>query len=97
MRKVIMIAEGYRCVGSCKTVFDDFGTCIVPELPWINENDFAIAEEQAEHISEGEFYRNVNPDPFVEQELDGHECEFMEADGVYLIYDQDTDRHYFFA
>ena len=95
--KMTIIAEGYRCVGTCVTSFDPGGRCIVPELPWATEDDFQFADAQAEHLSEGDFYANVNPDDHVEQEIDGHEVEFLEADGVYIIYDQDTNRHYFFA
>jgi hypothetical protein len=95
--RTVIIAEGYHCVGTCVTSFDDAGRCIVPELPWATEEDFQYADQQAEHITENEFYANVPPDEHIEQEIDGHECEFLEADGVYIIYDQDTNRHYFFA
>jgi hypothetical protein len=93
----VLIAESYRCVGTCTTSFNDEGACLIAELPWTNVVDFAIADGQAEQLTEDEFYGEVNPDPFVEKEIDDHECEFMQADGVYVIYDVDTDTHYFFA
>ena len=93
----VLIAESYHCVGTCVTSFDDDGTCNVPELPWANVQDFQVADSQAEQLTVGEFYANVPPDPHVEAELDGHEVEYMHVDGVFMVYDADTNRHYFFA
>lgn len=96
MKTTVIIAEDYRCVGSCAIVFNDDGKCVEPELPWATVKDFEIADEQAEHISLEEFYRFVQPDPFVEGECDGHECEYLTVDGVFMIYDAQTNRHWFF-
>lgn len=93
----VIIAEGYRCVGTCVTSFDDDGTCNVPELPWATKSDFEIADQQAEHLDIEEFYANVHPDPHVEEELDGHEVKYLHVDGVFMLYDDDTYRYYFFA
>lgn len=95
--KMVIIAEGYRCVGTCTLAFDDDGSCTVPELPWATLKDFEIADEQAEKIPVEEFYAHVPPDPFVESELDGHEVEYLFVDGVFMVYDETTNRHYFFA
>ncbi len=95
--KMVIIAEGYRCVGTCTIVFDSDGNCNAPELPWATIADFEIADAQAEKISVGEFYAHVPPDPFVEAELDGHEVEYLFVDGVFMVYDETTNRHYFFA
>lgn len=95
--KVVIIAEGYRCVGTCTLVFDEDGKCNAPELPWATLKDFEIADEQAEHLGVEEFYGFVPVDPFVEGELDGHEVEYLHVDGVFMIYDVNTNKHYFFA
>jgi hypothetical protein len=96
MKTTVIIAEDYRCVGSCAIVFNEQGKCVEPELPWVTVKDFELADEQAEHLTADEFYSVVKPDTFVEGELDGHMVEYLMADGVYVIYDADTNRHYFF-
>ena len=96
MRTTVIIAEDYRCVGSCAVVFDEDGKCVEPELPWVTVKDFELADEQAEHLTPDQFYGTVHPDTFVEEEIDGHMVEFLTVDGVYMIYDADTNRHWFF-
>jgi hypothetical protein len=95
-RGKIMIEDDYSCVGTCVTAFLD-GQCIVAELPWRDEEDFSIADANASELGEEEFYAIVDPDPHVEAEIDGHEVEFLQVDGVYMIYDIDTNKHYFFV
>ena len=97
MLTTVIIAEDYHCIGSSKFLFDDYGICVSDELPWRSMYDFRLAFEQVEMLSELEFYNNVPVDPFIEQEIDGHYVEFMTADGVYMIFDQDTDVFYFFV
>lgn len=97
MLTMVIIAEGYHCVGTCVTSFEEDGSCSTPELPWATLSDFEIADEQAEHLTVEEFYAHVPPDPHVEAELDGHEVEYLHVDGVFMVYDVDTNRHYFFA
>ena len=97
MTSVLIIAESYPCVGTCVTAFDDEGRCIVPDLPWATVTDFGIADSMAEHLSKSEFYTYVPLDPHVEAEIEGHTVEYLETDGVYMIYDIDTNRHYFFV
>jgi hypothetical protein len=95
--KIGIIAETYHCVGTCVTAFDANGRCIVPELPWSNLADFEIADGQAEHLSKREFHQYVPSDPHVEEEIKDHDVEYLQADGVYMIYDVDANRHYYFA
>ena len=95
--KIGIIAENYHCVGTCVTSFNDDGKCIVSDLPWNDLKDFELAEEMAEHLSRQEFYSYVPFDPHVEDEIEFHAVEYLTTDGIFLIYDINTNRHYFFA
>ena len=100
MRTIIVMADPhYRYIGSSLTVFDwtNKGHCIEPLLPWRNAQDFVDADHIAEMMTDVEFYANVPPDPHIEGEIEGHECEYFQADGIYFIYDADRNIYYFFA
>lgn len=97
MKTFVIIADShYRCVGTSVTCFDDSGLCLEPELPWVCFRDFVIADQIAEPLNEISFYGNVPADPFIEAEIEGHYCDYFQVDGVYMIYDAETDVYYFF-
>ncbi len=95
--KVGIIAENYTCVGTSVTSFDENGKCVNSDLPWVDIQGFQDANSIADRLSRREFYCFVRPDIHVEDEVEGHVADYLESDGVYMIYDADTDRHYFFA
>ena len=82
--------------GTCVNSFDEEGNCIT-NLPWLTVSDFAVDEENAEEINKEEFLKNVDISKELIKKLLKHKLKFMKADNVYMIYDDNTDIHYFFV
>ena len=85
-------------VGSCKDSFDDDGDCIVRELPWSTVSDMAVADENATPTNKDNFLHAVSILGDVTQRVSGHDLSYsVTEDGVYVLYDDTTDTHYFFV
>lgn len=91
-----LIEQKKHCVGTCVNSFDEDGNCIVTELPWDDASAFAVADEESKEISKEEFFKEVELSPELLKRLSKHRVKFFVADGVYMIYDENTDIHYFF-
>ena len=91
-----IIHEKKYCIGTCVNSFDENGNLIGAELPWRDASSFAVAAENAKNISEKEFFKNVTISPEMMKKLSKHQLDYLIADGVYMIYDDNTDVHYFF-
>ena len=74
--------------GNCVNSFDDSCNCIIDSLPWRDATDFAQALDNAEVVKPFEYPSWVAiPHPF----------EYYQVDGVYIVYDDEDDVHYFFS
>jgi len=85
-------------IGNCKNSFDSDGDCHLAALPWGTVSDFAADEESAHKLSIQEFLKHVFVPDGVHRALIGHVVDLLrtESRDVYMIYDHDTDTHYFF-
>ena len=84
-------------VGTCVGSFDEDGYCIVDELPWRDVTQFAVSEEEAKNITRKQFINNVVIDATVKNATKGHVKFYLKSsDGVYMLYDDTDDIHYFF-
>ena len=88
-----------RFVGTCVNSFDEDGDCIIPELAWDHTSAFAVDEENAVPVQPMEFNKVVAITPDVAQTFTGHQISYLRTEDhhVYMIYDHDTDVHYFFV
>jgi hypothetical protein len=84
-------------LGTCVNSFDEDGECTVPQL-YRDVSDFAYHEENAQKISSKEFYNKVGKIPTVIDSQIGKNREYLydEDNKIYMIYDVDSDVHYFF-
>ena len=86
-------------VGTCVNSFDnDYGTCIIDQLPWRDISEFEYSLENADAISQEYFSMNANVSKEIKQILRGHiKTYYLTKDNVWIIYDEDEDIHYFFV
>jgi hypothetical protein len=97
MRSWINIFEGKHYIGSCVNSFDEDGDCIIDELPFSTVSDLAVAEENAKVINKNAFDETVTVPESIEHLTVGHEISYLVHDEVYMLYDLDSDIHYFFV
>ena len=85
-------------IGTCVDSFDEEGDCVV-SLPYATVTDFAAGDERAEHMSEKNFRRKVIIHQALEEEIFGHVIQYLwdRNKDQYMLYDADTDVHYFFG
>lgn len=85
-------------VGTCVDSFDDDGNCIVDELPWSTVSDFARVEENAATVFEDKFLSvcDVPKSIYLSTQNSAIQC-LKSEDGVYMLYDEGSDVHYFFV
>ena len=81
-----------QLVGTCIDSFDETGDCINLHLPWSNTSDFAVAEENANHLDKNQFLSVIT----IPKKLSNHKLEYLNCDGIFTLYDAETDIHYFF-
>ena len=86
-------------IGTCVDSFDEEGDCVV-SLPYATVTDFAAGDERAERMLEDAFRSKV----IIPQDLEdlisvGHEIDYLwdQDKDQYMLYDADTDVHYFFG
>lgn len=85
-------------VGTCANSFDQVGNCVIDQLNYRDVSDFAQALENTTiKIPENEFYYNVNVWSDIEKKLSKN-LDFLydERNDVFMIYDNDSEIHYFF-
>ena len=97
MRNWINLCETKHYVGSCVDSFDEDGDCIIDDLPWSTVSDLGHADENAQDIGSVTFLQNVSLPNEIAADTSGHEIQYLEYDGVYMLYDVDADVHYFFT
>ena len=88
----------YYFVGTCVNSFDeDDGTCVFDNYQDVS--DFAQSEEEAERIDAHAFYDAVAVPDQIARSLTNHELQYLRDihRDVYMIYDVDSDIHYFFV
>lgn len=84
-------------VGSSKDSFNDNGVCINRELPWSTVSDLADEDENAEPIDKEDFLARVFMPVSLAQEVAGDDLRYYSLrNGIYILYDEDTDTQYFF-
>ena len=89
--------KNYLYVGNCTNVFDeDTGECA---LSMFNDvSDFAYQDENSENIDAKEFYERVIIPENLKTSLSKNlEYKYYDQSDIYVIYDDDTDIHYFFS
>jgi len=84
-------------VGTCVNSFDEDGMCIVPDLPWNDITEFAIADERAPEITREAFLGRAHIPEGVLDLLSGKDAAYLDMEGVLAIHDLDDDVHYLFA
>lgn len=91
------ISKNAEFLGTCVNSFDDEGECVVPRL-YRDVSDFAYHEENAQKISSKEFSNAVGKIPYAIDNQIGKSREYLydEDNDVYMIYDTESDVHYFF-
>lgn len=95
--KAAQILLEAKYMGNCTNIFDEEGDCLFPEL-YTDVSDFAVHEENAKKITAKEFYKQIMS---IDQDLEdtiSHNRTYLHdiENNVYIIYDNDTDIHYFF-
>ena len=83
-------------VGTCINEFDEDGDCIDNQLPWQHVSDLAIGEDHKKEITRDDFFQHCEVSDGIKKLLGQHPLEFLIIDGIYTIYDEETDVHYFF-
>jgi hypothetical protein len=85
-------------LGTCVNSFDEDGYCDIPGLPYSDTTEFAQAEEEAKKISSQEFLKAVGEVPKdLKAELSDNLIFLHDIENdLYMIYDDNTDVHYFF-
>jgi len=85
-------------VGSSEDSFDASGYCTNRELPWSTLSEF-VEDENAEPIDKEDFLARVFMPPSLAQEVTGDDLSYSHdrSWGIYILYDHDTDTHYFFV
>ena len=88
-------------VGNCKNSFDDETGEIINGLniAYNSVTDFAAGDERAVEISEKDFRSAVEIPDYLDHEVDGHEVLYLldEDQRQYMLYDSNTDTHWFFG
>lgn len=86
-----------KYMGKCTNIFDEDGEGLFPEL-YRDVSDFAVHEEDAKQITAEDFYKQVTSiEPELEDEIGPNRIYLHDVDNdIYMIYDDDTDIHYFF-
>ena len=98
MRLSEVIVAKAHYVGSCKNSFDSDSQCVISQLPWSDVTDFAQHVEDAAVLTRNEFLRSVVVPSHLSSTLASHDCNYGRTDdGVFFIFDEDTDTHYFFV
>jgi len=85
-------------VGSCENSFDPAtGDSLIP--CFVDVSDFAVKDENSIELSEDEFMTFVSEIPQdVQSAVKGHNISYFFYDGnVFVLYDSNSDVHYFFA
>lgn len=92
------LASKKHLIGTYVSSFDDDGNCEVPELPWANVSDLAVAEENSTKLSEVTFLDRVVLSDSIRNDISGHHVAYLSSDDddVFMLYDEDTDIHYSF-
>lgn len=80
--------------GNCINSFDEDGECIIGTLPFSTVSDLGYADENAEDVSKEIFFHKCNVPRSLAQI---RRARYMEHNGLYILYDEDKDIHYFFA
>ena len=80
-------------VGNCTNSFDDDGDCELEDLPWSTVSDFAFAVETATRLAKVEFEEKAT----ISTATDPNTSYWVTDDGVYIIYDEERDVHYFYT
>lgn len=86
-------------VGNCVNSFTEDGDCIVMQLPYYTVSDFACNMAEADLITAEEFFDNV-PKSVVDMlrlPISSDFEYYKDEDDVFMIYDCETDIHYFFV
>ena len=85
-------------LGTCVNSFDEDGYCEIPGLPYSDTTEFAQAEEEAKKISSQEFLKAVGEVPKdLKAELSDNLIFLHDVENnLYMIYDDNSDIHYFF-
>ena len=88
-------------VGNCKNSFDDETGELISGLnmAYNSVTDFAAGDERAIKISEKDFRLAVTIPDFLDQEVAGHEVFYLLDEDLnqYMLYDSNTDTHWFFG
>jgi len=83
-------------VGNCINSFDDSGECLIAKL-YSDTSNFAYHEENYVCIDANEFAAKVTLNANLNSEISSNRSYMFDADNViHIIYDIDTDIHYFF-
>lgn len=87
----------YHFLGTCVNSFDEDGNCVVPGL-YNDVSDFAVHEENAQQITKSQFLKHIGRiDHGIDKEISHNRIYLHDSDnGVFMIYDVETDIHYFF-
>ena len=90
--------SGYGLLGNCVNSFDDDGDCIIDIFSDVS--DFACVEEDSVKIDKETFLSKIHMklDEFDNSFGQFKNVEFLENKdrGIYMLYDIDSDVHYFF-
>jgi len=84
-------------VGNCKNSFDEDGDCVVPQLGFRDVSELGYADEMAKRISLKDFTRLATIPAEILQDIKGHDVEYMSYNDMLILYDVDSDTHYFFV
>jgi hypothetical protein len=78
--------------------FDEDGDCTVTGLPWENVSHFAVSEGNSTRLSKVNFLDKVVLPDSIRNDIAGHNVTYLSSDDddVFMLYDEDTDVHYFF-
>ena len=88
--------DKYFYFGNCKNIFDEDGSCEVSIFT--NVSDFVFNDENSKEISKEEFFNKVSIGNDLWNKLKDHDLlYFYYPNGLYVLYDDEEDIHYFFA
>jgi len=96
--KKFLLEQTHHLVGTCRD-FDDDGECTNSDLPYINTNHFAGAEENAEHISKEEFAKHNNIPKHLLRIHNHKDTKHLhdKVNNVYMMHDTKKDIHHLFT